>query len=318
MKSFKALLLVVLVLLANNTFAQYAAPGTSPFTAVRANGDQTLVQVDGKWYEILAIDNVPASHILEYCHYTYKDHWLLQFSEHLPEVMKQLKNPLHEVTPLQLLADNQRLTIKSISTKKHWQAVKTYNDTQNKLNRTKTSAPVSAIKNYNLSKDKPYAFQSAKVEYLYTGAKADEGKEIRFISDYGRRIVVINERKDAKGNKHVKTTIWDNNRTTTIDHSKKTWSVSAQRAENTIPIPVGYANEDELKQAGYTRLPDEQLSGKTCYVVKNSSSGITYLLWKGLDLKQIHSNYSKIAVAVYEGAATPASVTKIPADYKKQ
>lgn len=59
----------------------------SPFTAVRWNGDDPEVELDGRWYALDAIDGIPTDHILEHCAVQFPGRERKRFSEDLVEVL---------------------------------------------------------------------------------------------------------------------------------------------------------------------------------------------------------------------------------------
>jgi|GEM_PF-5621855 len=322
MKRFFLVITLLLAYASNNANAQFAAVNTSPFEAVKLeDGNKVLVLVEGKWYETLAIDGTPSSMAIEYCRYNYKEDWLAHFSEELVQVMKKLKKPLHSNIELQLLDGNARTPIKVTVTKDKYESSKRYNrDHGITLN---TGNKNDATADMHLSKEKPYAFRSVKIEYLYTGSKEAEGREILFIGDEGNTVVVISDKKDAKGLKEVKATIWKDNKTTYIDHKNKTWKTSSSRDENTKPQAIGYSTDAQRKLDGYVNTGKHVLAGKDCMVYEHPGKNISYWLWKGAILKTAYTplgtnGYQKIATAVYENADIPPSVMDIPAGYKKE
>lgn len=314
---------LILILFIHPVYAQYAATQTSPFEAVRADGNKTMVLVEGLWYETLAIGGTPSTLPIEYCRYKYKDNWLYYFSEQLVEVMQQMKKPLNKNVELQLLNGNERITKKVVMTNAHFKAVQNYNKIRNVYKPQKNaSADKSVDEDLHLTKEKPYGFKSIKIVYLYTGSRANDGVEVLFIEDYGKTVIVISEKTEANGAKNIQTTIWKDNKTTMIDHKNKTWKTMPTRAQSTEPPTVGYKTEAQNKQDGYVRSDNMSISRKSCKVYKNAETHFTHWNWQGVDLKLIYEpagqkGYSKIATAVYENITIPASITNIPGDYKK-
>ncbi len=62
-------------------------PKVSPFAAVRWEDSQPEVKVGGKWYQLVSIDDVPATEIVGYSQKTYEDLWQKRFEEDLVELM---------------------------------------------------------------------------------------------------------------------------------------------------------------------------------------------------------------------------------------
>lgn len=310
-------LFVLFITSINTVRAQHAEPGTSPFTGVYAEGNKTFVMVDGKWYEPLAIDGTPASHIIEFCQYAYKNNWLKHFSEELVEVMQTMKTPLHKKARLELLDHNVHVSKRVTATKDNMAAIKAYNATHNQFN-VQNQQDGEANGNVKLSKEQPYAFKSARIEYLYTGSKTAEGKEILYIDDHGRTIVVIHDKRKEETDKDIQTIVWKNHRTVYIDHGLKTIHESSERDKATLPMPIGYATKEERAQQGYIHKGEQVIAGKTCQIYEHPQQKVTYWIWQGACLKEKHDTYSKIAAAVFENAIIPSGVTNIPGDYKLQ
>ncbi|MCB9045463.1 MAG: hypothetical protein H6550_04905 [Chitinophagales bacterium] len=319
--NYLLLLLVACTLYINPVQAQYAVNHTSPFSAVTARGEKVMVLVDGSWYETLAIDGIPSSLAIEYCRYNYKDNWLKYFSEELVMVMQKLNKPLHKNVALELLVNGQRITKQATVTTDKYQSVKHYNEEHHQY-AVQSAGKSNTTQTQQLSKNKPYGSGSAKIEFLYTGTKAKEGKEVMFIEDHGRTVVIVTDKEDIDGPNAITTVIWKDNKTTEIDHKNKTWKTYTDRALVTEPLIAGYGTEAQRKEAGYTAQGEHVLAGKTCSIYEHVSTHLSYWVWKGFVLRVIYKpdgaeGYQKIATAVYENISIPASITNIPGDYKK-
>jgi hypothetical protein len=72
------------------------------FSGVRWDGDMTQVQVNGRWYELVAIDDVPANQIIQYAKGVFADRWQKRVAEDLDTVMTGMNHPLGEAVNLQL------------------------------------------------------------------------------------------------------------------------------------------------------------------------------------------------------------------------
>lgn len=62
-------------------------PKVSPFTAVRWEASQPEVEVNGEWFNLISIDEVPVSEIVAFSKKTYDDLWQKRFEEDLVELM---------------------------------------------------------------------------------------------------------------------------------------------------------------------------------------------------------------------------------------
>lgn len=74
-----------IIILANLDDDGYAK--LAPFTDVNWKDDSPLIEVDGQWVVLYAIDGIPAKDIVEFCKRTYKDKWQKRFAEDLVEVL---------------------------------------------------------------------------------------------------------------------------------------------------------------------------------------------------------------------------------------
>lgn len=170
--------------------------------------------------------------------------------------------------------------------------------------------------------DKPFAFKSAKIQYTITGHKMYAGTETYYIDDYGKTVVLEVDKPGFMGQKEKQTIIWKDNKTTLIDHVKKTWYTTPVRTKSTEPPTIGYSSETQRKQGGYEKQANESISGQDCSVYKHSKNDVIYWLWKGIDLKQRNYSlggemgYVKEATKVEEGISIPASLFEVPAGYK--
>jgi hypothetical protein len=74
----------------------------SAFTGVRWNGDAMQVEVQGKWYELVAINDAQEPDILAYAKKTFDDRWEKRMAEDLPQVLNQMGHPVGLTVNLQL------------------------------------------------------------------------------------------------------------------------------------------------------------------------------------------------------------------------
>lgn len=324
--------LVLAFFLAVPSYAQMklAAEKTAPFSAVKTEGDKTMVLVEGKWYEPLAINNMPAGHIIDYCKHKYGDDWLKRFSEDLVEVMQDLDNPMYELVTLQLLDNGQRETKKVIVNEKKRKAAWEYNNTHElpKAAKTKATTGSSVQRNLtkltNFDKNKPFQFKTAMIEYIYTGNDKYTGKEVMHIENYGETVIVAIDKPGIGGHRELKTLVWHNNKTLEVNHITKTYKTYAIRPKATEPPTIAYSTELQRKQAGYVNKGTQQIAEHTCTVYENPKTNVTYWLWNGIDLKMDNgslgssNSYKKIATAVIEGHKFPRSLLSPPEGYKKQ
>ena len=324
----------------NSSFAQLAEERTAPFSGVKPSGSNIMLLVDGQWYTAKAINNVSISTIVSYCKKEEKEDWLEYLAEDIVEVMQGLKKPLKTNTTLRLVKDGKTIT-KTVSVTKekrrasrdyHYKHYKDQDRSVTRINRDEHSAtrkrigstPKQVAKSVNISMDKPFLFKSAKVEFNYTGHKLYSGKETLYVDDYGKTVIVITDKPGFMGQKDKKTIIWQDNKTTVIDHVKKTWYTTPIRTKSTEPPVISYSTEKQREQGGYVRKANETVLGKNCQVYEHGQMKVTYWLYKNLDFKMVNysmggnAGYTKKPLSIKEGITIPASVLKIPAGYKKQ
>jgi hypothetical protein len=67
----------------------------SPFTKVRYEGEKVMVTYDGAEYELTALNGLPVSEILKFCHEQYGGRWQKRFAEDLVPVMNDMGHPLN-------------------------------------------------------------------------------------------------------------------------------------------------------------------------------------------------------------------------------
>lgn len=333
MNRFLLLPLLILSLYATPLVAQMklAAEKTAPFSAVRFTGDKTLVYVEGEWYEPLAINDMPAAHIIDYCKHAYKEKWVKRFSEDLVEVMQELDNPLYELVKLELLLNGQRLSKSVIVNEKKRKAAWEYNNLHNQ-NLVKTGQPSLATTSNTKKeatvakedKNKPFPVKTAMVEYIFTNNSKYAGKEVIHIKEHGSIVVVAIERPGTNGLKEQKTIVWHNNKTMEVDHLTKTYKEYNIRNKKTEPPAIAYLSEKQKGQGGYIKKGTEFVADKECVVYEHKNTGVTYWLWNGIDLKMeygsTNTNFAdkKVATAVLEFTKMPESLLSPPKGYTKK
>ena len=92
------------------TLAGIAAPALhaagfdklSPFSMVRWQGEQPEVEVQGKWYRLIAIDGITTERILAFCKDRYPERWDKRFCEDLVEVLHGMRHPPGDAVSLEV------------------------------------------------------------------------------------------------------------------------------------------------------------------------------------------------------------------------
>ncbi len=161
-----------------------------------------------------------------------------------------------------------------------------------------------------------FDIKAVKIVFNYTGGP-ETGTETLYFDDFGEVAVLIVDKK-SKYSVINQTTIWKDNKSTIIDHEKKTVAKSSFRPKDTEPPSLAGTDEQTRKNIGYEKLPDETIAGKTCEVWFNAKQNFKYCLWNKIGLKEVlGTSINKEATAVEEIAEIPASVKEIPKDYKQ-
>lgn len=324
---YKRFLSLLLLFVFSIAFAQSSLERTAPFTAVKWVQDNPYVQVDGDWHLLVSVNKTEAAKIVAFCKKEYGERWKKRFSEDLPEVMQKMGKPLSATVDLVLIKDSKTITRKASLTKENRRAVYTYNNANHDpetmtdqvaiVEQTqKDIAPV-----VNISMDKPFLCKSAKVEYTITGHKLFAGTETMYIDDYGKTVIML---IDKPGAGEKQTIIWKDNKSTVINHLKKTWFNSPIRSKSTEPPVISYSTELQRKQGGYSKQSNEPVAGKDCMVYKHTNMKVTYWLWKNVALKELNYSigeklgYTREATSIQENITIPAELFKIPDGYGKQ
>ena len=88
-------------------------PKLSPFTQVSCHDDNVVVVFSGKRYELISIDELPATQIFEFCQKTYAARWEKRFAEDLVEVMSGMGKEAGTIVSLVLkeLDTNNLITV---------------------------------------------------------------------------------------------------------------------------------------------------------------------------------------------------------------
>lgn len=327
------LILTIALFNAGRVYSQNAPEKTAPFTAVKWLQDNPYVMVDGEWYLLVALEGTKANHIVVFCQKEYGNKWQKRFSEDLVEVMQVMNKSLPETVSMKLIKDGKTHNIKRLMTKENRKAVWEYNNSGNlkafapneNTTRDKEQETImqETAETVNINMDKPFKFKSAKIEYEIIGNKMYEGKEIVYIDDYGKTVVVITDKPGIMGQKENKTIIWKDNSTTEIDHVNKTWQEYPIRQKITEPPVIAFANETQRTQGGYVKKEPQKVTDKNCEVYEHAQLKVTYYLWKGIDLKLENyslgkTGYVRTATKVEEGTGIPANVLKIPEGYTEK
>ncbi|MFM9943731.1 MAG: hypothetical protein ACKVQB_00720 [Bacteroidia bacterium] len=320
--------ILALVLFINLAPQQDAPLRTTPFTAVKWDGDVPYVMVGGEWYMLVTAEKVKTEDIVAYCKANKGERWKKAFSEDFAEVMQQLGHTLPLTVELVLKKDKKTSIKKETMTTDNRKKVKEYNKANPEPEISEEQKKVvkdvqKDISGVNLKMEKPFEFKSAKIEFVITGHKLFAGTETMYIDDYGKTIVIELDKPGIAKMPEKSTIIWKDNKSTVINHIKKTYYTSAIRPKSTEPPTIAYSTAEQKKQGGYEKQTSETIAGKQCEVYKHNKNNVTYWLWKGIDLKIINyalgekTGYTREAKSVEENITIPSSLFEIPAGYKK-
>ena len=117
---FASLCFIAVVLLhvsAADSYAQRDYPTLAPYSKITWEGEQPTVEIDGKAFRLLAIDDTPVADIVVYCKRRYRDQWQRRFNEDLVEVLSRIgKEPGKTVNlTLESVEHNQKVTLKDVA-----------------------------------------------------------------------------------------------------------------------------------------------------------------------------------------------------------
>lgn len=91
-------------------------PKVSPFAAVRWQGSQPEVQVDGEWLKLISLDELPASEIVAFSQQAYGNLWQKRFDEDLVELLSRMGHAPQDTVTLvvQSLTSGETRTLEDV------------------------------------------------------------------------------------------------------------------------------------------------------------------------------------------------------------
>lgn len=91
-------------------------PKKSPFEAVRWEGFDPEVQVDGEWFMLVSLDGIPASEIVDFSRRTFGSRWDKRFEEDLVELLTRMGHPAEDTVTLvvQSLTTSETQTLEAV------------------------------------------------------------------------------------------------------------------------------------------------------------------------------------------------------------
>jgi len=142
----------------------------SPFTAVKWENQQPIVQFNAEWYTLEKLDSYTAKELLDFCKQKHGDKWQKRFSEDLIEVLTEMGSPPNEKVELLLSNSEQKITVTGTYTQANRQQVLAYakagKQTQKMLTIAQSIADVSEFQQL-LEKQSSYVHLA---NYDYKGA----------------------------------------------------------------------------------------------------------------------------------------------------
>ncbi len=75
-------------------------PRLAPYSAVRWQESQPEIRIDGQWYKLVSLDDIPSDEIVAFSKKTYGDRWQMRFEEDLVEVLSRMGHPPKETVTL--------------------------------------------------------------------------------------------------------------------------------------------------------------------------------------------------------------------------
>ena len=101
--------------------AQMANEKSSPFEALRWNGDSPEVMVQSTWYRPITIHGVEIDAIVTYCNQEYGRRAKKRFGEDLPVVLQRMGHPLPAAVNLTLIriSDGSEVTLTNVPSTRH-------------------------------------------------------------------------------------------------------------------------------------------------------------------------------------------------------
>jgi len=142
----------------------------SPFTAVKWENDQPIVQFNTKWYTLEKLDVFTLKVVLDFCKQEFGDKWQKRFSEDLVEVITKLGSTPNEKVKLLLSSGKQKKNAIGTYTLENRNKVLEYNyENRKKLKEITLSQAIEDIEEFQqiLERRSSYVFLS---DYNYESA----------------------------------------------------------------------------------------------------------------------------------------------------
>ena len=91
-------------------------PKVSPFAAVRWQQSQPEVQLDGEWFKLVSLNDLPVADIVAFSQQTYGKLWRKRFEEDLVELLSRMRHPPQDTVTLvvQSLTSSETWTLEDV------------------------------------------------------------------------------------------------------------------------------------------------------------------------------------------------------------
>ncbi len=124
----------------------------SPFTAVKWENNQPIVQFNAKWYTLEKLEMLTTKELLDFCKQNFGTKWQKRFSEDLVEVLKEMDTPPNEKVKLVLSQGTKQINVIGTYTLENRQKVLKYNNAKKKkaerLKKITTSQAIEDIREF--------------------------------------------------------------------------------------------------------------------------------------------------------------------------
>ena len=74
----------------------------APFSAVRWESRQPEVKIDGEWYKLVSLDDLPVAKIVAFSRKTFVSSWKKRFEEDLVELLSRMGHPPKDAVKLEV------------------------------------------------------------------------------------------------------------------------------------------------------------------------------------------------------------------------
>ena len=142
----------------------------SPFTAIKWEKEQPIVQFENEWYSLKRLDSFAIKELLVFCKAQFGSKWQKRFSEDLVAVLKEMGAPPNSKVALLLSDDTQQKNVIGTYTLENRQKVLAYNnEVKKKLNKITVSQAFEDILEFQLTLEEKSSYLHL-VDFNYKSA----------------------------------------------------------------------------------------------------------------------------------------------------